>query len=117
MSNIPQGIKTPDSYFDVNTNTPRMGLPANTHKVLFVTLDVLSGQFKPVDVYDQSNADKVFGAKSEAGRMIAAAVKSNRFVDAQAVALAAENVQTQKALSTESGDVVMTESGSIVEPE
>ncbi|MFE1966773.1 phage tail protein, partial [Acinetobacter baumannii] len=42
---IPAGIKTPGVYTDVNTNTLRTGLPANEQKVLFVTLDVLSGQF------------------------------------------------------------------------
>lgn len=114
-NNIPQGLKTPGSYFDVNTNTPRMGLPANTHKVLFVTLDVLSGQFTPVDVYDQANADKAFGAKSEAGRMIASAVKSNRFVDAQAVALAVDSVKTRDALLTESKSALQTEDGTVLE--
>lgn len=115
-NNIPQGLKTPGSYFDVNTNTPRMGLPANTHKVLFVTLDVLSGQFTPVDVYDQANADKAFGAKSEAGRMIASAVKSNRFVDAQAVALAVDSVKTQNSLQTENNEPILNEDGSLLEP-
>ncbi|ENV33922.1 hypothetical protein [Acinetobacter gerneri] len=114
MSNIPQGLKTPGSYFDINTNTPRMGLPLNTHKVLFITLDVLSAQFKPVDVYDQANADKVFGAKSEAGRMIAAAVKSNRFVDAQAIALDVP-AKTMKALLTETKSALKTESGEVLE--
>lgn len=54
---IPAGIKTPGVYTDVNINTLRTGLPANEQKVLFVTLDVLSGQFTPVDVYDTAGAD------------------------------------------------------------
>ncbi|ADX03023.1 phage tail protein [Acinetobacter pittii] len=113
---IPAGIKTPGVYTDVNINTLRTGLPANQQKVLFVTLDVLSGQFTPVDVYDTAGANAVFGAESQAGRMITAAVKTNRLVNAQAVALAAEGVQTQAALQTQSGDPLLTESGVLIEP-
>ncbi|MDW5390533.1 phage tail protein, partial [Acinetobacter baumannii] len=97
-------------------NTLRTGLPANEQKVLFVTLDVLSGQFTPVDVYDTAGADAKFGANSQAGRMIKAAVKTYRLVNAQAVALAVEGAQTQAALHTESGDPVLTEGGALIEP-
>lgn len=113
---IQAGIKTPGVYTDVNINTLRTGLPANIHKVLFVTLDVLSEQFKPVDVYDKTDADKKFGANSQAGRMITAAVKTNRLVNAQAVALAVDGVQTQAALQTESGSALLTEGGALIEP-
>lgn len=114
---IQVGIKTPGVYTDVNINTLRTGLPANLHKVLFVTLDVLSGQFTPVDVYDTAGADAKFGANSQAGRMITAAVKTNRLVNAQAVALVVEGVQTQAALQTESGSALQTEGGALIEPE
>ncbi|ELX8353282.1 TPA: phage tail protein [Acinetobacter baumannii] len=113
---IPAGIKTPGVYTDVNINTLRTGLPANEQKVLFVTLDVLSGQFTPVDVYDTAGADAKFGANSQAGRMIKAAVKTYRLVNAQAVALAVEGVQTQAALHTEAGDPVLTQDGALIEP-
>ena len=114
---IPDGIKTPNTYLDVNINTLRTGLPANNQKVLFVTLDVLSEQFTPVDVYDKADADKKFGTDSQAGRMITAAVKTNRVVNAQAVALVAENVQTQNAIHTEAGEPVLSEGGALLEPE
>lgn len=114
---IPNGIKTPGVYTDVNINTLRTGLPANEQRVLFVTLDVLSEQFEPVDVYDKADADTKFGPNSQAGRMITAAVKTNRLVNAQAVALAVEGVQTQAAIHTESGDPVLAENGALVEPE
>lgn len=114
---IPAGIKTPGVYTDVNINTLRTGLPANEQKVLFVTLDVLSGQFTPVDVYDTAGADAKFGANSQAGRMIKAAVKTNRTVNVQAVALSVEGVQTQAAIQTESGSALQTEGGALVEPE
>ena len=114
---IQAGIKTPGAYTDVNINTLRTGLPANIHKVLFVTLDVLSEQFVPVDIYDQTDADKKFGANSQAGRMITAAVKTNRLVNAQAVALAVDGVQTQAALQTEGGAALQTEGGALIEPE
>ncbi|MDH2525267.1 phage tail protein [Acinetobacter baumannii] len=114
---IPAGIKTPGVYTDVNINTLRTGLPANEQKVLFVTLDVLSGQFTPVDVYDTAGADAKFGANSQAGRMIKAAVKTYRLVNAQAVSLAVEGVQTQAALQTEGGAALQTEGGALIEPE
>ncbi len=81
-----------------------------------MTLDVLSGQFTPVDVYDTAGADAKFGANSQAGRMIKAAVKTYRLVNAQAVALAIEGVQTQAALHTENGDPLLTEGGALIEP-
>lgn len=113
---IQVGIKTPGVYTDVNINTLRTGLPTNVHKVLFVTLDILSGQFTPVDVYDTAGADAKFGTNSQAGRMVKAAVKTYRLVNAQAVALAIEGVQTQAALHTESGDPVLSEDGALIEP-
>lgn len=114
---IPAGIKTPGVYTDVNINTLRTGLPANEQRVLFVTVDVLSEQFVPVDVYDKTDADTKFGANSQAGRMITAAVKTNRLVNAQAVALAVEGVQTQAAILTEGGTPLLTEGGALIEPE
>ncbi|MFW1840048.1 phage tail protein [Acinetobacter gyllenbergii] len=114
---IPANTKVPNTYLDVNINTLRTGLPLNDQRVLFVTLDVLSEQFKPVDVYDKADADNKFGANSQAGRMITAAVKTNRTVNVQAVALAVEGVQTQAAIHTEAGDPVLTENGTLVEPE
>jgi len=36
---IQAGIRTPGTYIGVNINTQRTGLPANTHKVLFITTD------------------------------------------------------------------------------
>ncbi|HAV5431190.1 TPA: phage tail protein [Acinetobacter baumannii] len=114
---IQVGIKTPGVYTDVNINTLRTGLPTNVHKVLFVTLDVLSGQFTPVDVYDTAGANAKFGDNSQAGRMIKAAVKTYRLVNAQAVALTVESVQTQTALQTEGGSALQTENGALVEPE
>ncbi|HFE9722679.1 TPA: phage tail protein, partial [Acinetobacter baumannii] len=74
------------------------------------------GQFTPVDVYDTAGADAKFGANSQAGRMIKAAVKTNRLVNAQAVALVVEGVQTQAAILTESGDPLLTEGGALIEP-
>lgn len=113
---IQVGIKTPGVYTDVNINTLRTGLPTNVHKVLFVTLDVLTGQFTPVDVYDTAGADAKFGANSQAGRMIKAAVKTYRLVNAQAVALAIQGVQTQAALHTEEGDPLLAQDGALIEP-
>ncbi|MDO7521170.1 phage tail protein [Acinetobacter baumannii] len=113
---ISANIKVPDVYTSVNINTQRTGLPLNDQRVLFVTLDILSEQLKPVDIYDKADADAKFGANSQAGRMITAAVKTNRTVNVQAVALAVEGVQTQAALHTESGDPVLTEGGALIEP-
>ena len=80
-------LKTPGTYLDVNINTQRTGLPANTHKVLFVTDDEQpepeNGNAMPISIYDKAKADQIYGADSEAGRMITAAIKTNRVVDVQ----------------------------------
>lgn len=76
----------------------------------------MSGQFTPVDVYDTAGADAKFGANSQAGRMIKAAVKTYRLVNAQAVALAIQGVQTQAALHTEEGDPLLAQDGALIEP-
>lgn len=114
---ISANIKVPDVYTSVNINTQRTGLPLNDQRVLFVTEDVLSEQFTPVDVYDKADADTKFGANSQAGRMITAAVKTNRTVNVQAVALAVEGVQTQAAILTEGSNPLLTEGGALIEPE
>ncbi|ENU87410.1 hypothetical protein [Acinetobacter sp. CIP 102129] len=83
---IPQ-LKTPGTYLDVNINTQRTGLPANIHKVLFVTNDDQpepeNGNAMPISIYDKAKADQIYGADSEVGRMITAAIKTNRVVDVQ----------------------------------
>lgn len=83
-------IKTPGVYLDVNTNTQRSGLPENTQKVLFITNDQQAQppntEVMPVDIYDKAQADLLFGngeTTSEAGRMITAAIKTNRVVSVQ----------------------------------
>lgn len=77
-------LKTPGTYLDVNINTQRAGLLANAQKVLFVTTDTLSPDM-PISIYDKTAADSAFGQNSIAGRMITAAIKTNRFVDVQSV--------------------------------
>lgn len=81
-------LKTPGTYLDVNINTQRSGLPANTHKVLFVTEDEQpEDNAMPISVYDKAQADAAFGGTAEApsvaGRMMTAAIKTNRFVGVQ----------------------------------
>ncbi|WP_448761475.1 hypothetical protein [Acinetobacter tandoii] len=79
---IPSNYRTPGTYIDINLNAQRTGLPANLHKILFVTADTDSPNM-PVDIYDKSGADAEFGSNSEAGRMITAAIKTNTKVDVQ----------------------------------
>lgn len=107
-------IKTPGTYIDVNINTQRSGLPLNTQKLLFITTDETSPDM-PETVYDKAAADAAFGNNSIAGRMITAAIKTNRFVDAQAFAIQASTT-TGQALTTENSDPVSTESGTGVSP-
>lgn len=89
------GIKTPGIYTDVNINTQRTGLPANAHKVLFVTDDV-KVMAQPVAIYDEADADSKIAAGSAVTKMIKAAVKTNRLVDAYAITLVVDGV-TQTA--------------------
>lgn len=79
-STVPNGIRTPGTYIGVNTNTQRRGLIANEHKLLFVSGDaaVLDN---PVALYDTADADTKIGQASTLSKMIAAALKTNRFVD------------------------------------
>lgn len=99
---IPARLRTPGVYTGVNINTQRTGLPANTHKVLFITHDAqmslpspmplpdiedapvaIPQARMPINTYDPKSADRLFGENSVAGRMVAAAIKTNRFVDVQ----------------------------------
>lgn len=82
-NNVPDNLKTPGTYFEVNTNTQRTGLPANLHRVLFITDDSSPEASLPISVYDRTQADASFGDNSIAGRMITAAIKTNRVVDVQ----------------------------------
>lgn len=86
MPNIPDNLKTPGTYFDVNTNTQRTGLPANIQRVLFITEDAQTSELSlPVSIYDKAQADLIFGENSITGRMITAAIKTNRTVEVQSV--------------------------------
>lgn len=99
---IQKGIKTPGVYTDVNINTQRTGLPANTHKVLFVTPDVSVEEMTgPVNIYNRTEADESFGQNSVMGRMITAAIQTNRLVDVQGFsALAKSQISCAGAYST-----------------
>ncbi|AZN69305.1 hypothetical protein DX910_14655 [Acinetobacter haemolyticus] len=89
---VPDNIRTPDIYTDINLNAQRSGLPANTHRILFITNDDQmppenEGDKKmPISIYDKAQAEMMFDggdSPSEAGRMITAAIKTNRVVDVQ----------------------------------
>lgn len=83
---IPDGIRTPDTYIDVNLNAQRTGLPANVHKVLFITDDSAGAESTtPLNIYDKASADAIYGQGSIAGRMITAAIKVNRVVSVQSL--------------------------------
>ena len=113
---IQAGIKTPGVYTDVNINTQRTGLPDNTQKILFITPDTpVTALTSPVDLYTQADADAKFGTDSSAGRMIKAAVKTNRFVNVQGYGIEGSTV-AGRALTTEESDPISTESGSGVSP-
>lgn len=83
---VQAGIRTPGMYTDVNINTQRAGLPANTHKVLFLTTDT-KVMDQPVAIYDQADADDKIAADSAMSKMIKAAVKTNRLIDAYGLTL------------------------------
>lgn len=83
---IPDNMKTPGVYTNVNLNAQRTGLPSNVHKVLFVTEDSAEDEsVMPKNIYDKAGADVAFGENSIAGRMITAAIKTNRTVSVQSV--------------------------------
>lgn len=92
---IQAGIKTPGIYTDVNINTQRTGLPANEHKVLFITNDIKTMD-QPVAIYDEADADDKIASNSAVTKMIKAAVKTNRLIDAYVITLAVDNTDPQK---------------------
>ena len=94
MPPVQAGIKTPGVYTDVNINTQRAGLPSNEHKVLFVTDDA-KVMAQPVAIYDEADAADKIVANSKVGKMIKAAVKTNRLVDAYAITLAVDTTDPQ----------------------
>jgi phage tail sheath gpL-like len=83
MPPIQNGIRTPGIYTDVNINTLRRGLIANEHKVLFISDDAKQLAV-PVAVYDEEDAKEKISAGSKIGKMIKAALKTNRLIDAYA---------------------------------
>lgn len=91
---IQAGIKTPGIYTDVNINTQRTGLPGNAHQVLFITNDV-KAMDQPVAIYDEADADDKIAPNSAVTKMIKAAVKTNRLIDAYAITLAADITDPQ----------------------
>ncbi len=97
---IPSGLRRPDIYTDINTNTQRTGLPDNRQRVLFVTDDTPldSNQALPVALYDKAKARTVFGASSTAERMITAALKTNSLVDVDVIVLQPTDTPVQPLL-------------------
>lgn len=89
---VQTGIKTPGMYTAVNINTQRAGLPANTHKVLFLTSDT-KVMTQPVAIYDEADADDKIAANSAMSKMIKAAVKTNRLIDAYGLTLQMDTAQ------------------------
>ena len=89
---VQTGIKTQGMYTDVNINTQRAGLPANTNKVLFLTSDT-KVMTQPVAIYDEADADDKIAANSAMSKMIKAAVKTNRLIDAYGLTLQMDTAQ------------------------
>ncbi|WP_416178151.1 hypothetical protein [Acinetobacter sp. SEK541] len=81
--------------------------PTNDHRVLFVTTDPNASEDMPVNLYDQAQADTIYGQNSQTGRMISAAIKTNRFVDVQGYSLN-QSVPPQ-LITTEAGQGLNTE--------
>lgn len=91
MPPIQNGIRTPGIYTDVNINTLRRGLIANEHKVLFISDDA-EQLAAPVAIFDEADAAEKIGEASKIGKMIKAALKTNRLIDvyAQTIILAGD---------------------------
>ncbi len=82
------GTRTPGTYVGYNTDTQRVGLPANIQKILFITEDEYledEEQTVPRPLYDASMARNLYGEGSVTERMINAALKVTSFVDVQSL--------------------------------
>jgi phage tail sheath gpL-like len=90
FDSIPASIRKPGKYIEFNTKLAVRTLPGNLQKTLIVGQRIASGALPAntvVDIFSDVQAAIYFGYGSIAHLMCAAALKSNRYLSLQAIAL------------------------------
>ena len=76
--------RTPGFYGDIKVNLQRNQLPNQAHKIIFVNTDVPK-DIPPTPIFDTAEADTKAKPRSNAGRMMAAALMVSQAVDVEMV--------------------------------
>lgn len=87
---IPSTIRKPGIYTEFNTKMAVNTLPANLYRVIIVAQRLATGTVlanTPVDVFSDEDAAVYFGRGSIAHLAVRAAIKANRYLSLQAIAL------------------------------
>ena len=90
FDNIPATIRTPGIYTEFNTKMAVNTLPANLYRVLIIAQRLAAGTVAantPVDVFSDEDAAIYFGRGSVAHLAVRAAIKANRYLSLQCIAL------------------------------
>lgn len=90
FDNVPSTIRKPGIYTEFNTKMAVNTLPANLYKTLVIGQRLASGSVAantPVDIFSEDEAAVYFGRGSIAHLAVRAAIKANRYLSLQAVAL------------------------------
>ena len=75
-------MRTPGIYSDIKVATQRNQLPNQAHKIIFINTDVPK-DIPPTDIFDTAEADAKAKPRSNAGRMMAAALAVSQGVDVE----------------------------------
>jgi len=87
---IGSSIRKPGKYFEFNTKLANRSLPTNLQRVLLVGQRLASGTvaaLTPVSVFSDEEAAGYFGRGSIAHRMVACAIRANRYAQITVVAV------------------------------
>jgi phage tail sheath gpL-like len=90
FDNVPSTIRKPGIYTEFNTKMAVNTLPANLHKCIVIGQRLAAGSVAAnvlVDIFSDDEAAVYFGRGSIAHLMVRAAVKANRYLSLQAIAL------------------------------
>lgn len=90
FDSIPATIRKPGIYTEFNTKMAVNTLPANLYRVVIIGQRLAAGSVAantPVDVFSDEDAAVYFGRGSIAHLAVRAAIKANRYLSLQAIAL------------------------------
>lgn len=81
FNEVPSSIRKPGKYFELNTKNANSALPANLQKMLLIAQKSSAGaaaNHVPVQIFNTSQAETLFGKGSIAHVMVRDAIRANR---------------------------------------